>query len=86
MTKPTAHNLKQPQEIQLKMSEKGETDIDDESTELKLLWRDDVMVTWLLCQLHDGCTGGQPQAGHVGVTVRRHMKTIETKPSTPTSF
>lgn len=50
---------------------KGETDVDNEATELELLRCDDVMVTRLLSQLHNGSTCGQPQARHVRLTARK---------------
>lgn len=50
---------------------KSETDIDNEAAELKLFRCDDVMVTGLLGQLHDGSTCGQPQTRHVWLTARR---------------
>lgn len=50
---------------------KGETDVDNEAAELKLFRCDDVMVTGLLGQLHNGSTGGQPQTRHVRLTVKQ---------------
>lgn len=42
--------------------------IDDESTQLILLQRDDFMITGLLCQLQQGARRCQPQPRHVWFT------------------